>query len=50
MRLKTQLVIKADIESLPPQAWGRKDIQELLARTAQAVLPGLADSVRRPSQ
>jgi len=47
MRLKTQLAIKADIESLPPQAWGRKDIQELLAEkrevwnALQYLTPGL---------
>ena len=27
MRLKTQLAIKADIEALPPRAWGRTDFQ-----------------------
>ncbi len=32
MRLKTQLAIKAEIEALAPQAWSRKDIQELLAK------------------
>ena len=47
MRLKTQLAIKADIESLSPQAWSRKDIQELLAEkreiwnAPQYLTPGL---------
>lgn len=47
MRLKTQLAIKTDIESLPPQAWNRKDIQELLAEkrevwnAPQYLTPGL---------
>lgn len=31
MRLKTELAIKADIESLPPRAWSRKDFQDYLA-------------------
>jgi hypothetical protein len=47
MRLKTQLAIKAHIESLPPQAWSRKDIQKLLTEkreiwnAPQYLTPGL---------
>jgi hypothetical protein len=47
MRLKTQLAIKADIESMPPQAWSCKDIQKLLAEkrevwnAPQYLTPGL---------
>ncbi len=36
MRLKTQLAIKADIESLPPRAWSRKDLQNYLAEKREA--------------
>jgi len=35
MRLKTQLAIKADIEALPPRAWGRKDFQVYLKERRQ---------------
>ena len=31
MRLKTLLAIKADIETLPPRAWNRKDIEIYLS-------------------
>ena len=36
MRLKTQLAIKADVESLPPRAWSRKDLQKYLAEKREA--------------
>lgn len=36
MRLKTQLAIKADIESLPPRAWSRKDLQTYLAEKRES--------------
>ena len=37
MRLKTELAIKADIESLPPKAWNRRDFEKYLAERREAL-------------
>jgi predicted transcriptional regulator of viral defense system len=36
LRLKTELAIKADVESLPPKAWSRRDFEKYLAERREA--------------